>query len=75
MRKKLEQVMGQYTKVSPLKAEMELQKDLGLDSFTVMNIVVSLEDCLDIEIPISEAADFLTVGDIEAYLAEACQDR
>ena len=75
MRKELEQVMGPYTKVSPLKAEMELQKDLGLDSFTVMNIVVSLEDCLDIEIPISEAADFLTVGDIEAYLAEACQDR
>ena len=75
MRKELEPVMGQYTKVSPLKAEMELQKDLGLDSFTVMNIVVSLEDCLDIEIPISEAADFLTVGDIEAYLAEACQDR
>lgn len=74
MRKELEQVMEQYTRVSPIKEEMELQKDLGLDSFTVMNIVVSLEDSLGIEIPVSEAAEFLTVGDIEAYLVETCEN-
>lgn len=72
MRNQLEQVIKRYTEADSITEEMELQRDLGLDSFTVTNIVVSLEDCLQIEIPISEAADFVTVGDIEAYLEEAC---
>lgn len=50
--------------VAELKPEMNLTADLGLDSPKALELLVSLEDDLGIEISDEEAARLETVGDL-----------
>jgi acyl carrier protein len=42
--------------------------DLGADSLDVVELVMSLEDTFDIEVPDEELEGMLTIGDIEQYV-------
>lgn len=68
-----EKVMGILAQVSgkdatDINAEMELVSHLGIDSPKVLELLVSLEEGLDIEIEDEDAAKMDTVGDILSYL-------
>jgi len=42
--------------------------DLGADSLDVVELVMSLEDAFDIEVPDEEVEAMRTIGDIEQYV-------
>jgi acyl carrier protein len=42
--------------------------DLGADSLDVVELVMSLEDAFDIEVPDDVVEDMRTIGDIEKYV-------
>ncbi|MBW2288678.1 MAG: acyl carrier protein [Deltaproteobacteria bacterium] len=42
--------------------------DLGADSLDVVELVMSLEDVFDIEVPDEVVEDMRTIGDIEQYV-------
>lgn len=45
-------------------AESDIGRDLGVDSLTLMNIVMELEDVFELSIPLDRLADVETVGDL-----------
>jgi acyl carrier protein len=51
-------------------AESDIGRDLGVDSLTLMNIVMELEDVFELSIPIDRLADVETVGDLAALINE-----
>jgi acyl carrier protein len=53
---------------SRLAPELELVADLGFDSAKALELLVTLEERLGIEIDDEDAARLNTVGDILAYL-------
>lgn len=66
----IRKVLAQYTEVEEdlIKEDSNLQSDLDLNSFDVMNIVVEFEDIFDIEISDEDVSKLVTVKDIEEYL-------
>lgn len=44
--------------------QTDIIRDLGLDSLAIMNFVMSIEDCLDISVPLDRIAEVQTVGDL-----------
>lgn len=42
--------------------------DLGADSLDVVELIMSLEEELEMEIPDEDAAEFTTVGDVVEYI-------
>ncbi len=48
--------------------ETTLQEDLGADSLDVVEIIMSIEDEFQIEIPDEDAENIKTVGDIVSYI-------
>jgi acyl carrier protein len=54
--------------VTELSAETSLKKDLNADSLDLFQIIMSLEEAFDIEIPTEDAENIDTIGDIESYL-------
>ena len=44
--------------------------DLGADSLDVVDMLMSLEDEFDVEIPDEEIEKLQTVGDVVAYIEE-----
>jgi len=44
--------------------------DLGADSLDVVELVMTLEDVFDIEVPDEAAESIRTIGDVERYVAE-----
>ena len=51
-------------------AESNIGQDLGIDSLTLMNIVMELEDVFELSIPLDRLADVETVGDLAALINE-----
>lgn len=49
---------------------MYLRDDLNIDQLTLSDIVVSLEEAFNIDIPHEDIAQFETVGDTIAYVKE-----
>ena len=47
-----------------------IQDDLGADSLDVVDLVMSLEEEFDIEIPDDAVEDIKTVGDIVKYIED-----
>lgn len=66
----IRKVLAQYTEVEEdlIREDSNLQSDLDLNSFDVMNIVVEFEDTFDIEISDEDVSKLVTVKDIEEYL-------
>lgn len=51
-------------------AGANIQDDLGADSLDVVDLVMSLEEEFDIEIPDEAVEDIKTVGDIVKYIED-----
>lgn len=51
-------------------ASSDIGRDLGVDSLTLMNIVMELEDFYELSIPLDRLADVETVGDLAALINE-----
>ena len=50
--------------------ESSIADDLGADSLDVVDLVMSLEEEFDIEVPDSEVENIKTVGDIVKFIEE-----
>ena len=50
--------------------ETNIADDLGADSLDVVDMLMSLEDELDVEIPDEEIERIRTVGELVAYIEE-----
>ena len=59
------QVMQRNVEVT---AATDIGRDLGVDSLTLMNIVMELEDVFELSIPLDRLADVETVGDLAALI-------
>ncbi|MBQ9679662.1 MAG: acyl carrier protein [Ruminococcus sp.] len=51
-----------------IKTETDLQDDLGADSLDVVDLLMSIEDEFEIEIPDEEIETIRTVGDLVNYI-------
>ncbi len=50
--------------------ETNIQEDLGADSLDVVDMLMSLEDEFDVEIPDEKIETMRTVADVVAYIEE-----
>ena len=57
-------------KAETITLESSLVDDLGADSLDVVDLVMTLEDEFDMEIPDEDIENVRTVGDIVKYLEE-----
>ncbi len=53
-----------------VKMEASITDDLGADSLDAVDLVMSLEEEFDIEIPDDQVENFKTVGDIVKFIEE-----
>lgn len=51
-----------------ITAETNLQEDLGADSLDVVDLLMSIEDEFETEIPDDEVENIHTVGDLVSYI-------
>lgn len=70
MMEKIKEILLDYTEESvvDIKPEMDLVKDLGLNSLELVNLIVTFEDEFGIEISDRAIKDLKTVGDIAECL-------
>ena len=59
---------------SDISMESNFMDDLGADSLDTVELVLTLEDEFDIEIPDDVASTLLTVGDVYTYLDDRVND-
>ena len=62
------------TEIGQIRPEMELVADLGLDSSKAVELLVTIEDTLDLEIEEEDAAELNTVGDIINYISRVADN-
>ena len=55
---------------SEITVETNIRDDLGADSLDLVDMLMSLEDEFDVEIPDDEIEKLSTVGDVVAYIEE-----
>lgn len=55
---------------SRITKEASFKDDLGADSLDLFELVMSLEDKYDVEIPSEELEKLFTVGDVIKYIEE-----
>ena len=48
--------------------ETNIQKDLGADSLDVVELLMSIEDEFEVEIPDEEIENIKTIGDLTEYI-------
>ncbi|MBQ9963514.1 MAG: acyl carrier protein [Clostridia bacterium] len=53
-----------------ITAETNIMEDLGADSLDVVDMLMSLEDEFDVEIPDEEIEKMRTVAEVVAYIEE-----
>lgn len=53
-----------------ITANTNIEEDLGADSLDVVDLLMSLEDEFDVEIPDEEIDNIRTVGQLVAYIEE-----
>ncbi len=51
-----------------ITAETELQEDLGADSLDVVDLLMSIEDEFEVEVPDEEIENIKTVGALVSYI-------
>lgn len=54
--------------------EASITEDLGADSLDVVDLVMSIEESLDVEIPDEEVENIKTVGDIVKYIENKVEE-
>lgn len=67
---KVKEILCQQLDVEEDKVTMEasISDDLGADSLDVVDMLMSLEDEFDVEIPDEEIENIKTVGDLVHYI-------
>ena len=56
--------------VDEITADTDIVDDLGADSLDIVDLVMTLEDEFDLEIPDEDVETVRTVGDLVKYLEE-----
>ncbi len=51
-----------------ITAETDLQEDLGADSLDVVDLLMSIEDEFEVEVPDEEIENIKTVGSLVSYI-------
>lgn len=51
-----------------LTPKMKLEKEVGLNSLTIVGLICAIEDAFDVEIPNSALKNFKTVDDVVKFL-------
>ena len=51
-----------------ITADTDLQEDLGADSLDVVDLLMSIEDEFDVEVPDEEIENIKTVGALVSYI-------
>lgn len=54
--------------------EASITEDLGADSLGVVDLVMSIEESFDVEIPDEEVENIKTVGDIVKYIENKVEE-
>lgn len=54
--------------VETITAETKIAEDLGADSLDVVELLMSIEDEFDVEVPDEEIENVKTVGDVVDYI-------
>ncbi len=54
--------------------DANIQDDLGADSLDVVDLVMSIEESFDIEIPDEDVENIKTVGDIVKYIENKTEE-
>ncbi len=67
---KLKEIISKKLSVDAerINAEASFIEDLGADSLDIMDLIMTMEEEFDIEIPDEEAEKLKTVGDVESYM-------
>ena len=50
--------------------ELDLVDDLGIDSLTMMEIVILVEECTEISFQNEELRDLKTLGDVKVFMTK-----
>lgn len=54
--------------VDTMTAETSFKEDLGADSLDLFEMVMTLEEEFDVEIPSEDLEQIQTIGDVESYI-------
>ncbi|MBQ2301764.1 MAG: acyl carrier protein [Oscillospiraceae bacterium] len=67
---KVREILCDQLEIDPdeVTLDTDLVKDLGADSLDLVDVVMSLEDEFDKEIPDEDVENIKTVGDIVSYI-------
>ena len=68
MKEKIRGILMEYAKTDTINPESNLTTDLELSSLDIAEMVCTIEDELDIEIPEKVLVSIKTVGDIYDYI-------
>ncbi|CRZ33569.1 acyl carrier protein [Herbinix hemicellulosilytica] len=74
--KKVKEIIAEQLGIDAeeLRPETSLKDDLNADSLDLFQIIMSLEEEFDIEIPTEDTENINTIGDIEAYLEKRLEN-
>ena len=53
-----------------ITVDTDLQEDLGADSLDVVDLLMSIEDEFEVEVPDTEIENLKTVGDLVKYIED-----
>ncbi len=68
---KLKQILAEQFEVedaATLNMDTNIAEDLGADSLDVVEVLMSIEDEFEVEIPDEEIENIKTIGDLVTYL-------
>ena len=67
---KMKHIISEYVDVPEdnICESMSLQGDIGLDSFSLISMLVEIENEFNVEIPEYELKNFQTLGDMYSYI-------
>jgi acyl carrier protein len=57
-----------------LNEQTRIMNDVGLDSMQVMELVMQIEDCFDVSVPLNILPDVNTIGEFAKHLEMLLQD-
>lgn len=72
MLEKIRAILSEQLEIDPEEVvpEASFKDDLGIDSLDLFELVMSLEEEYDFEIPAEDLSSLNTIGDVISYLQE-----
>ena len=67
---KLKDIISNYIEADPdeINSGMSLNSEMGIDSFSLVSLICSIENEFSVEIPDYELVKFQTLGDVVSYI-------